>query len=83
MAWAKPTLYQVEAQYAPQAHSGQALDLVQLSIDPVWDLEELDSMLSKRQPGSRPGQRLLLTRRRDVMRELAAQLAPTSGAASV
>lgn len=73
-----PSISLVEAQYDAKRHSGQALDFVQLRIDPLAQLEQVDSQLRRRQPGSRPGQRRLLTERRDAMRALAAELAPTT-----
>lgn len=49
---------------------------VQLHLDPIGAIEEVDSILGSRQPGTRPGQRLLLTLRRDIFRSLAAELSP-------
>lgn len=72
-----PSIYPVEDQSGAQRQSCQALDLVQLQIDPLSAIEELDSTLRRRRPGSRPGQRRLLTERRDAMRALAAEIAPT------
>lgn len=66
----------VESQSTPKAESVQALALTQLRFDALADLEAIDSLLRRRQPGSRPGQRRLLTERRDAMRALAAELAP-------
>jgi hypothetical protein len=69
-------IYRVEDQSTPQAESIQALDLVQLYLDPVYDIEQFDSIIRARKPRSRPGLARLLTARRDAMRALAAQLLP-------
>ena len=58
------------------AVSVKTFDGVQLSIDPVAEIENIDELLMRRTSGSRPGAARLLTRRRDLMRELAAQLEP-------
>jgi hypothetical protein len=70
----RPSIFPVEGQSTPKAESVQVLDLTQLRLDPLQDLEAVDSLLRRRQPGSRPGQRRLLTERRDAMRALAAEL---------
>jgi hypothetical protein len=75
---AERSVLQVEGQHDAQRHSGQGLSGVALRIDAVGDLERLDRAIRDRAPGSRPGLRRLLTERRDAMRALAAQLAPTS-----
>ena len=74
------SIFLVESQSTPQAETVQVLDFVQLEIDPLGQLEQIDLDLRRRQPGSRPGQRRLLTLRRDVMRALAAELWLDSGA---
>jgi hypothetical protein len=65
----------VEAQYDAKRHADQVLALTQLSLDPIWEIEELDAQLARRRRGERPGEHRLLTLRRDVMRRLAAELA--------
>jgi len=72
-----PSISLVEAQYDVQRHSVQGLALTQLSLDPILDMEEIDATLKARRKGTRPGVRVLLNRRREAMRALAAQLAPT------
>lgn len=72
------SIFPVEAQYDAQRHSDQALGLVQLQLDPVCTIEEADALLRSRASGSRPGAHRLLTIRRDAMRALAAELAPTT-----
>jgi hypothetical protein len=66
----------VEGQSTPQAESIQGLDLVQLYLDPIYELEELDRYIAARRPRQRPGLRASLTKRMHVMRALAAQLHP-------
>ena len=68
----------VESQSTPQAESVKPLPLIQLRLDALHDLEVIDSLLRRRQPGSRPGQRRLLTERRDAMAALAAELRPVT-----
>jgi len=72
----KAHIYRVEDQYEPTGESRQALDLVQLYLDPVYDIEQFDSIIRARKSRSRPGLARLLTARRDAMRALAAQLMP-------
>jgi len=68
----------VEAQPTPQAESVQALRPIQLRVDPLFDIEQVDVALRVRSFGSQPGERRLLTERRDAMAALAAELSSTS-----
>ena len=63
-------------EHTPQADTVQGLDLIQLYLDPIYDIEQFDSIIAARKPRSRPGLARLLTARRDAMRALAAQLMP-------
>lgn len=78
MGRAKRSVLPVEAQYIPQGYPVMDLGLCQLRLDPLGDVERCDLALRTRAPRSRPGERRLLTERRDAMRALAAELAPTS-----
>lgn len=61
-------------EYEQDASAVKCFKVEQLRLDPLFDIEQVDSILSRRQPGSRPGQRRLLTERRDAMASLAAEL---------
>jgi hypothetical protein len=48
----------------------------QLRLDPVGDIERADALLASRAKGSKPGERRLLTERREAMAALASMLRP-------